>query len=181
MKTTITKLCLAVVCAAGMTLTSQATLIDYSTMGVGNWDPGSAYNNNPDSTLAANALVTWHNGGVNANTALAGATFTLGSAPLGALPGPLSFSFKDETAPFVSFDASLYSYILGKYGNVTYLFYVGNLSGTFELPLTGENDLGLSHEIAFVTRTSVPDGGMTLMLLGSAFAGLGTVRRFIKR
>jgi hypothetical protein len=183
MKSKITKLCLATVCALGLALTSQATLIDYSTMGVGNWDPGSKYNNPVDATLAANGLVTWHNGGVDVNTVLTEATFTLGTASLGVLPGPLSFSFKDETGPaWDSFDASLYSYVLGKYGNVTYLFYLGNETGIFELPEKMDSG-GLSHEIAFTTResTSVPDGGMTLMLLGSAFAGLGTVRRFIKR
>jgi hypothetical protein len=180
MKSKITKLCLATVCALGLALTSQATLIDYSTMGVGNWDPASKYNNDAGATLAANALVTWYNGGVNANTVLSEASFTLGTASLGTLPGPLSFSFKDENAPYLSFDASLYSYVLGKYGNVSYLFYLGDQGGTFELP-SNMTSGGLSHEIGFIARQSVPDGGMTLMLLGSAFAGLGTVRRFIKR
>jgi hypothetical protein len=175
------KLGCAAVLIAGVAFNSQALTVDYSTMGVGNWDPGSAYNNDTDATTAANALVTWYNGGANANGVLAGATFTLASTSLAPLPNPLTFSFKDDSAPFVSFDASLYSYVLGKYGNVTYLFYIGNLSGMYDLPLTGPNQLGLSHEIGFVSRTSVPDGGMTVIMLGSALAGLGAVRRFIKR
>ena len=176
------KLGCAAILIAGVAVNSQALTIDYSTMGVGNWDPGSAYNNNTDATIAANALVTWYNGGANANSVLSGVTVTLAPTGLAPLPNPLTFSFKDETSPFSSFDASLYSYVLGKYGNVTYLYYIGNLSGTYDLPLTGPNQLGLSHEIGFVARTTtVPDGGMTVIMLGSALAGLGAVRRFIKR
>lgn len=88
---------------------------------------------------------------------------------------------------------------LGAMGTYTYLFakydgpnagaevwYVGNLSGVITIPQNGlyEDDYqyGLSGWTLFTGGPStVPDGGTTLMLLGSALGGLGLVRRFFLR
>jgi hypothetical protein len=87
---------------------------------------------------------------------------------------------------------------LGALGTYTYLFakydgpnggaevwYVGNLSGTITIPANGlyENNYqyGLSGWTLFTGGAgSVPDGGSTLMLLGSALCGLGLLR-FVTR
>ena len=88
---------------------------------------------------------------------------------------------------------------LGTLGTYTYLFakydgpnggaevwYVGNLSGTITIPANGlyENDYqyGLSGWTLFTGGpVTVPDGGTTLMLWGSAVIGLGLFRRFVTR
>jgi hypothetical protein len=100
----------------------------------------------------------------------------------GSVSGPI----KDETGNTVV--PAGYEYVLAKYdgpngGDV--LWYLGGAGIT--LPSTSEplwanpagHGYGISH---FTVFNSVPDGGATVMLLGAALAGLGTVRRFsIKR
>jgi hypothetical protein len=59
------------------------------------------------------------------------------------------------------------------------------LTGTVSIPangLAGQN-YGLSGWTLFTAGpgTPTPDGGTTLMLLGSALAGLGMIRRLVKR
>ena len=60
------------------------------------------------------------------------------------------------------------------------------ITGSFVLnaPVTGGSGqfAGISHIDVFCCPggTSVPDGGTTVMLLGSALTGLGLVRRYIK-
>jgi hypothetical protein len=76
-------------------------------------------------------------------------------------------------------------YLLAKYGRgpndtqASHVWFLGNIpvGTTVTLPSPA-----LSHSTMFFgERTSVPDGGATVMLLGAAFAGLGVARRFIKR
>ena len=60
------------------------------------------------------------------------------------------------------------------------------VSGTFTVnaPVTGGSGkfAGISHIDVFCCAggTNVPDGGTTVMLLGSALTGLGLLRRYIK-
>ena len=77
-------------------------------------------------------------------------------------------------------------FLLTKWGGGDILYYVGNLSG----PVTVENDqinpgngfTGLSHfELLGGSGQSVPDGGSTLVLLGSALCGLTWLRGRISR
>ena len=88
---------------------------------------------------------------------------------------------------------------LGALGTYTYLFakydgpnagsevwYVGNLSGVITIPTNGLYENGYQYGLSGWTlftggATSVPDGGTTLMLLGSALGGIGLVRRFLSR
>ena len=158
-----------------------ATILNFATHGVGSWNPGSALNNDAEVVIGANTLINWYNGGSapNPNT---NPTFSLAATSLGVLPTAATFGFKDELAPFVDVNASQYEYVLGKYGNVAYLFYIGNLSGNVSLPGTvGGN--GLSHLVAFNAEEPgdrVPDGGATVALLGLGLVALGASRRFIK-
>jgi VPDSG-CTERM motif len=55
--------------------------------------------------------------------------------------------------------------------------------GTVNAPLAGKSGMfaDLSHLDFFVEPASVPDGGTTLMMLGGALAGLGGLRRYLKK
>jgi hypothetical protein len=75
-----------------------------------------------------------------------------------------------------------YYYLFAKYDGPNYgseVWYVGGLSGVVTIPATGGR-YDLSGVTLFNTGTSVPDGGMTLLLLGTALTGLGAARRFLR-
>lgn len=59
----------------------------------------------------------------------------------------------------------------------------GVIEGTVNAPLAGNSGMfaDLSHLDFFVERASVPDGGTTVMMLGGALAGLGGLRRYLKK
>jgi hypothetical protein len=85
-------------------------------------------------------------------------------------------------------DVSAYTWVLAKYDGRNggfVLFNVADAGGTipeFSNPLwgaAGTQQYQLSGVTAF-GGTSVPDGGSTMLLLGAALTGLGTLRRFIK-
>lgn len=126
-----------------------------------------------------------------------GQNYTLvnGSPAFGAtLPGAV---FSQNGSPGTGNTTSI---DLGAMGTFTYLFakydgpnagsavwFVGNLSGIITIPnhglLPGEN-YGLSGWTLFTggtPPTSLPDGGATVMLLGTALGALGMVRRYIMR
>lgn len=74
------------------------------------------------------------------------------------------------------------AYIVGKYDGPNvgdHIWYVS--AGTYSIPdklgdpVDGSKPLGLSHYAVY--GTSVPDGGMTVMLLGGALLGLRSLRR----
>jgi hypothetical protein len=76
------------------------------------------------------------------------------------------------------------AYLLVKDGNQEPAWYLFNLTalswtGTQTLDLSGfwPNQGAISHVALYGTRTQVPDGGMTISLLGSALVGLGLLRR----
>jgi hypothetical protein len=81
-------------------------------------------------------------------------------------------------------------YLLVKDGNQTpaaYLFNISSLwNGTDPLVMTGfwPQQGAISHVSIYASGSGsaqVPDGGTTVMLLGSALAGLGALRRFVAR
>ena len=87
-----------------------------------------------------------------------------------------------------STNVSGYAYVLAKYDgqNAGYVLfnvaaYGNTIPGTSE-PIwtnTQGNGYGLSHFTGYGS-TSVPDGGMTLMLLGGGLVGLETLRRRLR-
>jgi len=89
-------------------------------------------------------------------------------------------AIKDESSPY-SIDLSTggFTYLLGKYGNNGSL--VWDVRGISEVVTVqssfGTKGGGLSHISAYNPGTTVPDGGMTLMLLGGALVGLESLRR----
>ena len=100
----------------------------------------------------------------------------------GPFPAATSFFGKDEDAPIGPFDVTQATYILGKYdgpGGGYFVWRVDNLPdgfGLVNLPGTAPTGYtgGLSHGTMF---GGVPDGGVTLMLLGGALVGLEVLRR----
>lgn len=153
---------------------------------LGDWQPGSGYNSDADVPIGANKLINWYNDNVNPNPD-ANATFhlTAGSAvPLPDLPSPATFGYKDDTAPFGTVNPTVTKYVLGKYGNTSYLFYLGNVDpGNYSLPSSyGGN--GLSHVVSFDAISEapgVPDGGSTIALLGACMLFLESLRRKFRR
>jgi protein with PEP-CTERM/exosortase system signal len=79
-----------------------------------------------------------------------------------------------------SLNLTAWTYLLAKYGNDSYVWFVGNINApdVAALPTTGPNGNGLSHYSLFnQTGVSVPDGGTTMMLLGGALLALALLRR----
>ena len=72
----------------------------------------------------------------------------------------------------------LYTYLLANYnGFGAEVWYVGDLSGVITIPALG-GGCGLTRWTLFVP--GVPDGGITVMMLGMALGALGLGRRFLK-
>ena len=73
-------------------------------------------------------------------------------------------------------------YLLAKYDGPNFgsvVWYVGGLTGLIDIPAAAGEVRALAHLSlqSQGTGTSVPDGGSTVMLLGSALACLGALRR----
>lgn len=115
-------------------------------------------------------------------TTVGGQTYVRSSNPFGVPDGAnlpaADFELKYEEQslqnPFTL--PGSYVYLLAKYGAAgttqhSYVWVIAGLSGEVSVP----ND-GLSH-ISLFNRVGVPDGGITLLLLGSALTGLAAFRR----
>jgi hypothetical protein len=84
----------------------------------------------------------------------------------------------DTGGPVTDLNVSNYTYLLAKYGNTAYVWYVADLTlVTITSNLSGVQN-GLSHYALFNPGTvTTPDGGTTLGLLGLGLMGLGYLRR----
>jgi hypothetical protein len=87
----------------------------------------------------------------------------------------------------VNIDLNLYgtfTYLFAKYdgqNDKSVVWNITGLTGILHIPATGPNGYGLSGWILFgPTGGGVPDGGTTVMLLGTALGALGMARRFLK-
>jgi VPDSG-CTERM motif len=83
-------------------------------------------------------------------------------------------------------DGTLYSYLFAKYDGPnagSEVWYVGGISGVITIPADGlatGKKYGLSGWTLFGPGVpGVPDGGTTVMLLGTALGALGMARRFL--
>ncbi|MGH8101155.1 MAG: hypothetical protein ACREIW_07650 [Chthoniobacterales bacterium] len=98
----------------------------------------------------------------------------------------LSFTISGNTAT-VTLPSTGDFYLLGKYDGPNFgseVWVINGLTGTITMPEFGSGDqFGLSHVYVFNPGSpgGVPDGGSTLMLLGSALGGAGLMRRFFSR
>lgn len=189
MKTTI----IAIVCALALGLTATNARADLVLGGAA--DPhylGFLAPSEPasqaDEVGYINTLITLAAGG--GPVTISGYTYTRESS---TVPGPfdpvvLAGNVRVDVPPGTStgIDVAGFTYLLGKYDGPNvgdYVWYVGGLTGTVQIPGKlgspldpTQKPLGLSHYTLF-NPTSVPDGGVTLMLLGGALVGLETLRR----
>ncbi len=68
----------------------------------------------------------------------------------------------------------------GSRGGWWQAFYLDGDGGTFNLPIVGGNPVGgFSSARYYNPHSSVPDGGTTVMLLGTAFGVIAVARRKI--
>lgn len=103
----------------------------------------------------------------------------VGSSLAGPFPTATGGS-KIDTSSGAGINVTGWTYLLGKYdaGNAgAYVWYVVGLT-TADIPnfFNAQGQYGLSH-YTLLNYAPVPDGGMTLMLLGGALVGLGALRR----
>ena len=96
----------------------------------------------------------------------------------GALP--TAVFAQNGTGTNVSLGGGLYSYLFARYSGISLVWYVGNLSGNIKIPLITSGGLLMGWTLFSAGGQGVPDGGTTLMLLGTAFVALGMARRFLK-
>jgi len=104
------------------------------------------------------------------------------STVAGPFPDATTTGGQNGLSPVASVNASGYQYILGKYGGNSLVWYnAAGFSSSEVLPGAPPGSDALSHISLYnPTTTQVPDGGTTLVLLGSVLACLGFVRRMVK-
>jgi hypothetical protein len=94
------------------------------------------------------------------------------------------FTFDGNGNVVVNLGTGGFTYLLGKYdgpNGASAVWNVQGLTGIVTIPPTGFGQFGLSHWSLFGPGGTVPDGGITVMLLGAALGALGMARRFLKR
>lgn len=99
----------------------------------------------------------------------------------GPFPGPARFVLTGEGMTVNLGTQGAYGYLLAKYDGpnaVSQVWYVGDLTGTIIIPaIPGEPCP--SWALLGPTPVSVPDGGATVIMLGTALCILGVVRRYL--
>jgi VPDSG-CTERM motif len=102
----------------------------------------------------------------------------------GSLPTAVLAGHVNGTSTSINLGAGgTYLYLFAKYDGPNYgseVWYVGDLSGVITIPAEA-GGYGLSGWTLFGSAGSVPDGGTTAMLLGTALGALGMARRFLKK
>lgn len=180
----------AIALAVGLAPALHAITITYAEYGVGEWTPASAFNGDPVLIFGVQRVVDVWNGDASAGAYSIGgpnsAIFTKGSGtevPT-TLIGPDAYVSRANAGSFTGLDNSSgeFTFLTAKYGNSTQrVFYIGNILDTIFVPDDLGSGAGLSH-IAWLrgkpsSSTSVPDGGFTLALLGSALLMIVAFRR----
>ena len=172
-------LIITVACALGLMLsgvTAQATPLTYGD----EYYLGSYMPNPADPTEEALRINILNDYGVGVEAIVDGINYSrVGSTLDGSFPDAV-FGLKLENVG--SIDATGFQYVLAKYGggqdgySLVWFLSTG-FAGEVEPPARYDGN-GLSHIDVFTrTTTTVPDGGITLMLLGGALVGIGALRR----
>jgi hypothetical protein len=187
-KTLVTMACgLALVLAAAAVQAAPLSTTD-STF-VGTVEPGTPANDTLE-TEAINYLLGMTPGDTDTDVSLPpdppDYTYTLvrsdndcatelGGCTEVAPPGSTT-NYQDPAAD-VTVNTGNATYLLAKYGQVSYIWYVGDVDSV-EVDNGLGKGLGLSH-VSLYGSTSVPDGGTTAGLLGLGMMALGYLRRRI--
>ena len=122
--------------------------------------------------------------GLGTSATALGQDFTRSNNNFGVLPDAVFASrttYGDIAGNTVNIDLGAgYLYLLAKYDGPNYgteAWYVGGLTGVISIPSKG-GQYGISGTALFNGNGStVPDGGMTLVLLGSSLTGLALFAR----
>src|SRR5258707_5607723 len=117
--------------------------------------------------------------GTFAGQTIARSTNTFGSLPTATAVGSVS-----GTGTTIDLNAlGTFTYLFAKYdgqNDLSQVWNISGLTGVITIPADGPLGYGLSGWILFGPTGSVPDGGTTVMLLGTALGALGMARRFLK-
>ncbi len=169
-------------------LSAHAVTIDSAYL-IGSVIPGSPSSLSVEE-VRLQYFINYHNGVTpltlpdgNTYTPYSGSAITPLPTPLPDFDGNSTAQVGANTATF-GLDVTGWDYLLVKWSNDSFYYYVGGLTGVN----TVDNDVvfntgsgrprNASHYRLFNSgTTSVPDGGMTLGLLGLAIAGLGAFGR----
>jgi hypothetical protein len=181
----------AVVCAVMLAFTSNAsadTTLGFfpDTHVVGTISPGAPADPT-DVASYINFMITLAPGGsgsccagpqtVTRTTNLFGSLPTADGATAVSSPGP-GITTIDLNA------LGTFTYLFAKYdgpNDNSVVWNISGLTGILTIPADGPNGYGLSGWILFnQTGAPTPDGGVTVMLLGTALGALGMARRFLK-
>lgn len=181
----------ALVCSLAFVVPAGATTLTLDDL-VGYVVPATPANLS-DELAYANNLINWYNGDI-ANPSGGGYTYTLdagSNVPAPDLPLATGPGSQSVGVPGYPIDVTGYTYLFAKFGADGALFYLDGYTSIdgFD-PATGPFDAqghGLSHIALFGPGTPppppprVPEGGATLMMVGFGLAGVGMLRRFLKR
>ena len=134
-----------------------------------------------DRTTYVNHLI---NMAVGTSGSADGQDYTRSTNVFGSLSAAV-FAF-NGTGTSVDLGTTGFQYLFAKYDGPNYgseVWYVGNLSGVITIPTHGSGDqYGLSGWTLFTpggNGASVPEGGATLLLLGTAVGVIALGRRFV--
>ena len=174
------------VVALALTVVGHASQVGATTISIGdNRDLGLISKNQPaDPVSSTNYLNILLSQSLGSGPTLIGAnnyTRTMNDPMAGNYPTAV---FGLQYGAVTDIDlGSGFLYLLAKYDGQNWgseVWYVGGLSGHITIPEFGfEHQYGVSHVYLFNgTPPTVPDGGTTAMLLGSACGALALVRRF---
>ncbi len=113
-----------------------------------------------------------------------------GASPVAVLAGALRFENQGNQLPnpvggmiTINLGSGGWTYLLGKYGNASEVWYVAGMSGNIQIPVNSLSPNGLSHVSLFRAEgnVTVPEGGSTIALLGLALIGAEVFRRSLRR
>jgi len=102
----------------------------------------------------------------------------------GPLLGPATLALTGEGMVVNLGTQGTYDYLLVKYDGpnaVSQVWHIGDLTGIIIIPAIWGDHGPSSWALLGPTPNNVPDGGATVMLLGTALGALGMARRFLKR
>jgi hypothetical protein len=100
--------------------------------------------------------------------------------------GQVAPNVNGVTSVTLDYTNEQYEYAIFKWGQSYTMYYTGNETGVFTISNTQVlnprgNPLGLSHYVLYDPATNTPDGGSSVLLLGTALAGLAGLSRFRKQ
>jgi hypothetical protein len=87
----------------------------------------------------------------------------------------------DVGGPFAQINVgSGFNWLLIKYGDNDYVWNISGMTGTIDVPTTLGSGGGQSHYSLYNPAPTVPDGGMTVAMLGAGLGLLALLRRKIR-